>query len=74
MALKNQREQLMHTMMGQITIIAMVGIVIWMYVIPNYTILTKSVVDTNTTIAKFKQTSNDGIPYPELSTILSTTK
>ncbi len=52
----------------------MVGIVLWMYVIPNYTVLSKSVVDTNNTIEKFKQTSNDGIPYPELSSILSATK
>jgi hypothetical protein len=61
-------------MMGQLTIIAMVGIVIWMYAIPDYNILSASVLDTNTAIAKFNATTKDGIPYPELSTILSATK
>jgi hypothetical protein len=74
MALKNQREQLMHTMIGQITIMAMVAIVIWIYVIPDYISLSASVVETNTIIEKFKQTTDNGIPYPELSTILQATK
>ena len=74
MALKNQREQLMHTVIGQVVIMAMVGIVTWMYVIPEYNVLATSIVDSNTIIAKFNAVSKDGIPYPELSTILSATK
>lgn len=74
MALKNQREQLMHTMMGQITIIAMVAIITWIYVIPEYTILAKSITDTNTAIDKFNITAKDGIAYPELSAMLQASK
>ena len=74
MALKNQREQLMHTVIGQVVIMAMVGIFTWMYVIPEYKVLATSIVDSNAIIAKFNAVSKDGIPYPELSTILSTTK
>jgi hypothetical protein len=74
MAIKNQREQLIHTMIGQVVIMAMVTIIIWMYVLPKYNLLATSVTSTNSTITKFNSIINDGIPYPELSTILSTTK
>jgi hypothetical protein len=74
MALKNQREQLMHTVIGQVVIMAMVIIISWMYVIPEYNLLATSITSTNSTITKFNSTTSDGIPYPELSTILSATK
>ncbi len=74
MALKNQREQLMHTMIGQITIMAMVIIITWIYVIPEYTTLAQSIVDTNAVVEKYNITAKDGIAYPELSSILQATK
>jgi hypothetical protein len=74
MALKNQREQLMHTMIGQLTIIAMVGIITWIYILPDYTILAKSAIETSLAIETFNSTSKNGIAYPELSAMLQGTK
>lgn len=74
MAIKNQREQLMHTMVGQITIMAMVIIITWIYVIPEYTTLAQSIVDTNAVVEKYNITAKDGISYPDLSSILQATK
>ena len=74
MAIKNQREQLMQSMIGQITTITMVGVMVWLYVIPDYDTLSASIENTNSIVEKFKKTTQDGIPYPELSTILWSTK
>jgi hypothetical protein len=52
----------------------MIILATWMYVLPDYIVLSKSAVDANNTIVKFNETTANGIPYPELSTILAATK
>lgn len=74
MSSKNQREQLMHTAIGQIAIIALVLIGTWMYTIPLYTTLSASVTSTNAAIEKFKETSQNGIPYKSLDPLLKKNK
>ena len=74
MSIKNQREQLMHGIIGQLAIIAMIGVISWIYVIPEYQAFSESVVATNKIIEKYNQTAKDGIPYTELSSILGQTK
>lgn len=53
---------------------AMIILSTWMYVLPDYQVLSRSITDANTAISKFNETTKDGISYPELSTILAATK
>ncbi len=71
MSTKNQREQLMHTIIGQIALIVAIVIGIWFYTIPLYTTLSASIASTNARIEAFTQTSQNGIPYKELDALLS---
>lgn len=52
----------------------MIILATWMYVLPDYKILSESVTAANSAIVKFNETTKDGISYPELSTILAATK
>ena len=52
----------------------MVIIITWIYVIPEYTTLAKSIEDTNAAVDKFSITAKDGISYPELSAMLQANK
>ncbi len=74
MATKNQREQLFHTIIWQITTIVFVLVVWWVYIVPQYEILSASISSTNTVIEKYTQTSSKGIPYSELDTVLKWSK
>jgi hypothetical protein len=74
MSTKNQREQLMHTAIGQVAIIVVVLAGTWMYTIPLYTSLSASVTLTNEAIEKFTQTSQNGIPYKEIDVLLKKNK
>lgn len=74
MSTKNQREQLTHTAVWQITVIVLVLIVSWIYVIPRYQTLSETIAATNDIIEKFTSTTNDGIPYTELSILLKNSK
>jgi ABC-type glycerol-3-phosphate transport system permease component len=74
MSTKNQREQLMHTAIGQIAMIVAVLVGTWLYTIPLYNTLSASVTSTNEIIEKFTQTSQNGIPYKDLDAILRKNK
>lgn len=74
MSTKNQREQLMHTAVGQIAIIVLVLAGTWLYTLPLYSKLSASIVSTNEAIELFTETSKNGIPYKELNTLLGKNK
>ncbi len=70
MSTKNQREQLMHSVIGQITVIIFMLVVSWIYILPLYQTLSESVLATNLVIEEYTKTSISGIPYVELDKIL----
>ena len=63
---RNQREQLIHSAVWQISIIVGVLIASWLYTVPRYTAISAWVTDTNLAIDKFLSTSKDWIPYDTL--------
>ncbi len=74
MSTKNQREQLMHTAIGQVAMIVAVLLGTWLYTIPLYSKLSASITSTNEIIEKFSQTSQNGIPYKALDALLRANK
>ena len=70
MSVKNQREQLMHTAVGQVTTIIFVALWTWFYSIPLYSSLSASVLSTNVAIENYKNTVNDGISFSNITTLL----
>ncbi len=70
MSTKNQREQLMHSVIGQITVIIFTLVVIWIYVVPPYQTLSESVLATNSVIEKYNESNLNGISYAELEKML----
>lgn len=74
MATKNQREQLLHAIIWQATIIVFVLVVGWMYIVPRYETLSENVLATNTVIEKYTQTNTQGILYSEIDSVLKWTK
>lgn len=66
MSTRNQREQLIHSATGQISIIIGVLICSWLYTIPHYKSISEGVTNTNLAIDKFESTSKDWIPYNNL--------
>lgn len=59
MSTRNQREQLIHSATGQISIIIGVLICSWLYTIPLYKSLSEGVVNTNAAIDTYLTTSKD---------------
>ncbi|MBC7504047.1 hypothetical protein H7169_03675 [Candidatus Gracilibacteria bacterium] len=74
MSIKNQREQLLHAIIGQFTIIVFVLVVAWIYIVPQYDTLSASILSTNIVIEKYTQTSSNGIAYSELDSVLRGSK
>jgi hypothetical protein len=74
MSTKNQREQLIHTAVGQIAIIILVLAGTWIYTLPLYSKLSTSIVSTNEAIELYTETSKNGIPYQKLNTLLGKNK
>lgn len=70
MSIKNQREQLMRTAIGQVTTIIFILIGTWLYSIPLYKTLSASIVSSNAAIKQYSETVNDGITYENLNTLL----
>lgn len=66
MSTRNQREQLIHSATGQISIIIGVLICSWLYTIPLYKSLSEGVVNTNAAINTYLTTSKDWIKNAEL--------
>ncbi|NRH20512.1 hypothetical protein HOO68_00500 [Candidatus Gracilibacteria bacterium] len=71
MSTKNQREELVHSLMGQATTIIFVIIISWFYILPKYVALTDSIDKTNTLIKEYQDTYKNGILYTKLDGMLS---
>lgn len=71
MSTKNQREELVHSLMWQATMIIFILVVSWMYTLPKYTALSESVNKTNALIKEYKDTFKNWIPYTNLDGMLS---
>lgn len=74
MSTKNQREQLMHTAIGQFTLIVGVVIGSWLYTMPLYSELSTSVTETNQVIVDYKNLANNGIEYKLIEGLLRSSK
>lgn len=74
MSSKNQREQLMHTAVGQFALIVWVIIGTMLYTMPLYNQLSANVVATNEVIEDYKKLANNGIDYKQLEWLLGKTK
>jgi hypothetical protein len=74
MSNKNQREQLMYSAVGNIALIIFTLLCTWIYILPHYTVLSATIDETNTTIAQYVGTANDGLTYPEIDAILRASK
>lgn len=71
MSTKNKREELVHWLLGQITVILFVIIGSWIYTIPKYIALSDSIDKTNDLIWEYQSINMEGIPYLKLDGILS---
>lgn len=71
MSTKNKREELVHSLLWQSTVIIFVLIGSWMYTIPKYIALSESINKTNDLIWEYQSVNMEGIPYTKLDWLLS---
>lgn len=71
MSTKNKREELVHSLLWQVTVIIFVIVLSWLYTIPKYIVLATSIDTTNDLISEYKSINSDGIPYTKLDGVLS---
>lgn len=68
---KNQREELIHSLIWQSTVIVFILIISWLYTLPKYVTLAESIDKTNALINEFHDIEKEGIPYIKFNDLLS---
>lgn len=70
MPTKNQREQLIHTATGQITIIISILVASWYYTIPQFMELSKTISGINSTIDGYTDIYKNGLAFDKINDLL----